>query len=83
MVSAVWRGLVRYTAVLRSWAEISIFHPATAKYRGLRSGSCGPPALDRAHGHLCYKSLKEIDIRILLFLLITTPLPPNQFDCNH
>ena len=52
MVSAVWRGLVRYTAVLRSWAEISIFHPATAKYRGLRSWSCGPPALDRAHGHL-------------------------------
>ena len=55
MVSAVWRGLVRYTAVLRSWAEISIFHPATAKYRGLRSGSCGPPALDRAHGHLWFK----------------------------
>ena len=35
--------------------------------RGLLSGSCGPPALDRAHGHLWFKlknrKLKSIVIK--------------------
>jgi len=44
MVSVVLRGLVRYTAVLRSWTEISIFIP-----RPQNNAVCGRGLTVRPH----------------------------------